>query len=184
MVNTIIAPHSERGLKEREDALLAGIFLDRGNGQRDHKGGLPTAVVLDPENEQREPGRGLIEGIARLLGFTLLSPFLALRELYWMMDTDAAVRANGVETQGTVLAVKTETETHTNGECGDVTTTTEHFVTYRYDAPDGSHTARKKVDSYTGLGKDSKIRVYFRQPTDRPVREQDSALDWRPRRSR
>ena len=184
MVNTVIAPNNESELKEREDALLVEISIDRENGHRNNEGSLPPAVALDRVNGERERGRVLLEGFARLLGYTLLSPFLALRELYWMMDTDAAVRANGVEIEGTVRALKTETHTHTDPESGQVTTTREHFVTYRYDAPDGQYTARKKVESYGGLKEDSKIVVYYRQPTGRPVKEQDSALDSRPRRSR
>ena len=36
-------------------------------------------------------------------GFLVLSPFLALREVYWLFDTDSEIRAHGTETEGTVL---------------------------------------------------------------------------------
>ena len=52
---------------------------------------------------------------------------------------------------------------------------------YRYETPEGSHTARKKVEDLGGLKTESKIVVYYREPIDRPITEKDSALDWHPR---
>ena len=137
-------------------------------------------IAADSAIEEQEPRGGLIYKIARLLVVIVSAPFWAIRELYWFLDTDAAVRANGVETTGAILKTATETRTETGGEFGD-TTVTEHFVTYRYQTPDGSHTARKKVQGLGGLEMGTEIVVYYRPPTDRPVNQKDSALDWCPR---
>ena len=113
-----------------------------------------------------------------------LDALLALREVYWLFDTDSEIRAHGTQAEGTVLSVKTETRVETNPECGDETTITEHFVGYRYDSPEGSHTARKKVGELCGMREGSKILVYYRTPTDRRVSVKDSAIDWMPQRHR
>ena len=138
-------------------------------------------VAPDSRNEEQEQVRGLFYGIIHLLMLIASAPFLALRQVYWWLDTDAAVRANGVELEGTVLKADTETRTYTDSETGEKTTVTEHFVTYRYETPEGSHTARKKVEDLGELKTESKIVVYYREPIDRPVTEKDSALDWYPR---
>ena len=139
-----------------------------------------TNIAPNSGNQERERAGGLLFGIIRLLMFIASTPFLAIRQLYWWLDTDAAVRANGVETVGTVLDTKTETKT-IETECG-TRQVTEHFVTYRYETPERSYTARKKVRALGGLKKDSKVAVYYRTPTDRPFQQQDTALDWNPRR--
>ncbi len=135
-------------------------------------------AASSPIEEQEHEG-GLLYGFAHLLLFIFSAPFLAIRQVYWWFDTDAAVRANGVETTGTVLS--TETETRTQRDEGGEYTVTEYFVTYRYETPEGSYTARKKVGRLGGLNKDSKIVTYYRRPTDRLPDWTDSALDWNPR---
>lgn len=137
-----------------------------------------TTIAPENENGQIERERNPIIGTARFLWFILSVPFLVLREMYWALDTDAAVRANGEQTQGEVTGTKTETHTYTDSETGEKTTVTEHYVTYRYEGQGGAYTARKKVQSLGGIKEGSKIRVYYRTPTDRLVTEKDSALDW------
>ena len=136
-------------------------------------------IAANSPIEEQEREGGLLYGFAHLLMFLLASPFLALRQVYWWLDTDAAVRANGVETTGTVLATKTETRTQRD-EGGEYTVT-EHFVTYRYETLEGSYTARKKVGGLGALNKDSKIVAYYRRSTGRLPNETDAALDWNPR---
>lgn len=142
-----------------------------------------TSIAHPGQTEGRVRKEGLLRGVANLLLLMVLSPFLALREFYWMLDTDAAVRAKGAETAGTVLATYTDTRVHEDPETGQETTTTEYFVTYRYETPDGSHTARKKVGCLNGLKKSSKVVAYYRPRTDRLPNLTDTALDWNPRKA-
>ncbi len=136
-------------------------------------------IAANSPIEEQEHDGGLLYGFAHSLLFIVSAPFLAIRQVYWWFDTDAAVRANGVEITGTVLATNTETRTYTTDE-GEQTVT-EHFVSYRYETPEGTYTARKKVGELSGLNKDSKIVAYYRRPTDRLPDWTDSALDWNPR---
>ena len=134
-------------------------------------------IVPGSEIENRPPAGGFLHGIARLLLFIVSAPFLAIRGVYWCIDTDAAIRANGVETTGTVLGTQTETRTYRNPEYSDESTVTEYFVNYRYESPEGSYTDRKKVGGLSGLTSGSKIVVYYLTRAGRPP---ESALDWCP----
>jgi hypothetical protein len=44
----------------------------------------------------------------------LLSPFKALRRLYWLVDRDARIRSQGLQTAGVVVATNTETRVFTD----------------------------------------------------------------------
>ena len=66
--------------------------------------------------------------------------FESLREAYWLLDSDAKVRSQGVQTVGRVL--KTRTEEHHDPETG---TSYTHYVTYEYQVDAERHTTEKRV---------------------------------------
>ena len=98
--------------------------------------------------------------------------FEALREAYWVLDRDAKVRSQGVQTAGRVL--KTRTQEHTDPESG---TSYTHYVTYEFQVDAKSHTVEKQVSRYGTLKRDMPIKVYF-LPDTYPIA---SAIDKEPR---
>ena len=112
------------------------------------------------------------------LGFTALRGvvrflFAALREAYWVLDRDAKVRSQGLQTLGRV--VQTESEKHTDAETGNVTYS--HHVSYEYRLGSRTHSARKGVAKLGNLVRGVPIRVYW-LPETHPVA---SAIDREPR---
>lgn len=98
--------------------------------------------------------------------------FKALREVYWLMNSDAKVRSQGRQTVGRVE--KLETRQHRDSE-GDTYET--HHVTYRFQTNGDGHTREQKVCSIDRIGVGDTIRVYY-MPDRVPVR---SAIEPRPK---
>ena len=65
--------------------------------------------------------------------------YRALREVYWLMNSDAKVRSQGLQTVGRVN--ETETRQHRDSE-GDTYET--HHVTYRFMANGHGHTGEQR----------------------------------------
>ena len=131
---------------------------------------MPTQ---NPDPRTGGPLWEVARGITRALREAWNFLFAALREAYWLLDRDAKVRSQGLQTVGRVDGTKSEE--HTDPEPGSTSYT--HYVTYAYQADGESHTARKRVGSLGNLRKGAAIRVYY-LPGSYPLA---SALDTAPR---
>ena len=148
------APWSNLELNgEREDTRATTQKVPAG----EIRTGLPTRQILS------------------VLRITLLFPFLALRQLYWLIDTDAKIRSQGLQTVGSVVNTRTSSRV-VRTESGEETVYT-HYVTYRFDANGGTHSGEKTVGSLGNLKGGSPIRVYYLPDAYPP----NSAIDWEPR---
>ena len=127
-----------------------------------------------PAGEQRSGV--LTHRIVSVLRFLLLSPFKALRQLYWLIDPDAKIRSQGLQTVGSVVKTHTSSRVVTN-EAGSEQTVYTHYLTYIFDANGRTHSGEKKVGSLGILKGGSPIRVYYLPGTYPP----NSAIDWWPR---
>ena len=105
------------------------------------------------------------------------APFRAIRAIYWMLDRDAKIRSQGVQTVGRVANTRTESQVYRDSETGTEETIYTHYVSYEFVAGGRTHTREKKVGSLAGLSAGSTIRVYFLPDTA----TSDSAIDWDPR---
>ena len=153
---------------------LNGDALAQTNGQ------VPYNDVISPRTTPAGGSRiaGLTRRILSALRILLLSPFKALRQLYWLIDPDAKIRSQGLQTVGSVVKTHTSSRVFTN-ESGTEETVYTHYVTYRFDANGGTHSGEKKVGSLGNLkgNSHSQIRVYYLPNTYPP----NSAIDWEPR---
>ena len=108
--------------------------------------------------------------------FFLLSPYNALRQIYWLIDPDAKIRSQGLQIVGSVVKTHTRSKV-VKDEAGNEETIYTHHVTYRFDANGGNHSGEKTVGSLGNLKGGSPIRVYYLPGTYSP----SSAIDWWPR---
>ena len=116
----------------------------------------------------------------KALGAVCVSFGRALRAVYWVLDSDAKVRSQGLQTVGRVVATKTEE--HRDPESG---TSYTHHVTYEYQVDGRKHTYTKQVGNLKSLSKGVPIRVYFlpdTYPLACALNGQPRALDERARR--
>ena len=97
--------------------------------------------------------------------------FKALREVYWLMNSDAKVRSQGRHTFGRVDKI----ETRQNEGAEDGTYETQH-VTYGFQADGNNHTSEQKVSSISRISVGDTISVFY-MPDRVPVR---SAIEPRP----
>ena len=150
---------------------LNGGALAQTNGQMGYNG------VISPTTAPAGGSRSsvLTRRILSMLRIFLLFPFTALRQLYWLMDPDAKIRSQGLQTVGSVVKTHTSSRVFTN-EAGREQTVYTHYVTYRFDGNGGSHSGEKKVGSLRNLKEGSPIRVYYLPNTYPP----HSAIDWEP----
>ena len=98
----------------------------------------------------------------------LLSPFKALRQLYWLIDRDAKIRSQGLQTVGSVVRTRSDSRVVRDPEYGTERTVYTHYVTYRFDANGGTHSGDKKVRSLANLNGGSPLRVYYLPDTFAP----------------
>ena len=131
-----------------------------------------TVTAHQTGRGEKSRATSLGRGIGQLLRTTVVGLFRALREGYWLIDRDAKVRSQGLQTEGRV--VKTETREHRGSEWDTHYT---HHVTYEYQVDSRRHTAEKEVGSLGDLRRSVPIRVYF-LPGTYPLR---SAIDRTPR---
>ena len=130
-----------------------------------------TVTANQPGRGEKSRATSLYRGIGEILRTTGVGVFRAVREAYWLIDGDAKVRSQGLQTAGRV--VRTETRQHTGSEGGTWET---HHVTYEYRVDVAVHTAEKKVGSLGYVKRGDSIRVYF-LPGTYPPR---SAIDRTP----
>ena len=141
------------------------------NGGGDDAGATTQTV---PAGESRSGV--LSRQILSVLRFLLLFPFKALRQLYWLIDSDAKIRSLGLQTVGSVVKTRTSSKVVRDPEFGTEETVYTHYVTYRFDADGGTHSGVKTVGSLGNLKAGSPIRVYYLSNTYPP----NSAIDWEP----
>ena len=98
--------------------------------------------------------------------------FKALREAYWVLDKDAKIRSQGLQTLGRIT--RTRTQEHKDPESGTYYT---YHVSYEYQAGGMRPVGNKQVSELGNLKKDAPIRVYY-LPGMQPLA---SALDKNPR---
>ena len=133
-----------------------------------------TQTVPAEEIRRGVPTRRILS----VLGILLLSPFKALRQLYWLIDRDAKIRSQGLQTVGSVIKTRSDSRVVRDPEYGTERTVYTHYVTYRFDANDGTHSGEKKVRNLSNLMGGSPLRVYYLPDTFAPF---ESAIDREPR---
>ena len=112
-----------------------------------------------------------------VLRILLLFPFKTLKQLYWLIDPDAKIRSQGVQTIGSVVKTRTSSRVVRDPESGTEQTFYTHYVTYRFDGNGETHSGEKTVGSLGDLKGGSPIRVYYLPNTY----ALDSAIDRDPR---
>ena len=142
------------------------------NGGRDDMGAT-TQTAPAGESRSGVPTCRILSVLRTLVLF----PFKALRQLYWLIDPDAKVRSQGLQTVGSVVKTRTSSRVVRDPEFGTEETVYTHYVTYGFDANGGTHSGEKTVGSLGNLKEGSPIRVYYLPNTYPP----NSAIDWEPR---
>ena len=122
-----------------------------------------SITARDPAQSNESPFGQIARGIGsatRQVGIFVFKALIivlkALREVYWVLDRDSKVRAQGLQTVGQV--VKTEEKENTGPE-GDVYYT--QHVTFQYKVGGRTRTVEKKVHRFDGVYRGDRIRVYY-----------------------
>ena len=127
-----------------------------------------TGAATQPLPIEEMRNRGLMGRMLGALRLVLLSPFKAVREVYWFLDPDSKVRSQGLRTVGSVIATCTTSKVVRPPESDTDQIIYTHHVTYGFDANGDTHSREQKVESLGNLKEGSLIRVYYLPNTDPP----------------